>query len=1039
MTKSHVPVGDPFDEPFMKPQRRTNSISPHRENGPTSIVERRAGRVAARLHLSRSAFFFAMAVLFGSGCGTKEDETAKELLKRRSVKQANANQDEMTREQRIATAERFIQDGFPRDALREIKPLLVLTPEDVRLIAIVAKCEASIGNRKAAIETISTVTKSDPEAYSRACLLWAHWLSEEGQTDAAIAKLMEIIDESGYQNRVRHKLATLFHSQGQRLQAAEHLRELAKNGDISEKELFSLVSLSDAFIDETLPKPDLSQELTPASLVMAMQYRLDNKPNEALALLKRIQQALPELSEANLEEGRLLAETQQLDALHSWLENASPDLENHPNYWFALGTWLQSEGKFAEAVRCFGETVSRDETDRQAYLWLARALTSLERHREAAVARERHERLDETNVIAGKLGNREGSSIELARMAEILDQLHRPWEAVAWREVAARTHRASAQELASLRSRRQELSSKSSEHADNLFQTCGVDLKDWPLSDDTMKRAKPRRVVELQRTATQNKSVFRLVNVAPEIGLDFQYDNGDDRTDVVQFLHQITGGGIGVIDFDLDGWHDVYLGQGGGDAFDSDGSLPNQLFRNLSGKRFVNATSPSATGDLGYAQGVTVADLNQDGFPDIVVANIGDNVIYINHGDGTFARQSLPFNAEPGMWTTSIACGDLSGDHLPEIVEINYVDDARAMKIPCTAKSDLCNPSTFKPAVDRVWQMQADGSLKLWQGCSELESKPNYGFAGIIANFDRKAGNDLFIANDTLFNHFWLSSASTQGGPYSLIESAVLRGCAAGLLGQRQGCMGVAQGDFDNNGWLDLHITNFWNQPSDLYLNHASGNFTNGTVLYGLHSVTQQTVGWGTQAVDFDHDGWLDLVIVNGHTADHRDRGEPYEMLPQLFRGTEFGFEPVKASTIGDDYWSQPAMGRTVATFDWNRDGKTDLLINHLDKPLVLLENRTQGGTAIQIELVGVASERDAVGACVTLRSGSWSRTAWATGGDGFLCNNESTVELTNSSAGEEASIEVAWPSGATQVFPAVREGVRYQLIEGEDLKAGVD
>lgn len=970
-----------------------------------------------------------------TGCNKTEDDTASKLLQRQRAQQASSLNDQNAFDQQLAKAERFLAANQPTDALRELRPLLVTHPDDADLVILYARCEVASGKPNAAIETISTLSVSDPTKHAQVCWYWASLLAEAGRTDEAIAKFEELIDEPGYQNRTRHTISRLLHSQGHRLEAAVYLRDLARSGDITEKELLQLISLSDAFIDDTQPKPDFSKGLTPAALVLAMQYRLESKLDKANELIERLNVQFPELNGVLALEGRILAETQQLAALPAWLDRVPRDLQSHPNYWFVFGTWLQSQGKFAEAVRCFGETVTRDGTDRHAYLSMARSLTALERHPEAAIAYGRHRLIDETNLIAAKLGGREGTWEELSRIADLLDQLRRPWEALAWREVAARTHTASAQELASLKSRRKELEQQRNDDDGQFFLTCGIDLKDWPLSDEAVKQIAADSRSKTSETQSQDKPAIRLINVANEIGLDFQYENGDDRTDESHLLHQMTGGGIGVIDFDLDGWPDVYLGQGGGDAFDANGSLPNQLFRNLSGQRFENATLPSSTGDQGYAQGVAVADLNQDGFPDMVVANIGDNVIYLNQGDGTFSRRLLQSNAEPGMWTTSIACGDLSGDHLPEIVEINYVDDPNALLHPCTPTSDLCSPSMYKPATDRVWQIQADGTIKLWHGCSDIERKPGYGFAGVIANFDLKEGNDLFVANDTVFNHYWLSASQSEGDRYSLFENGLLYGCAAGLLGQRNGCMGIAQGDFNHDGLLDLHITNFWNEPSDLYLNQPSGIFTNGSVSFGLHDPTLRTVGWGTQAVDFDHDGWLDLVIANGHALDHRKRGQPFEMLPQLFRGTPSGFETVDSKTIGDPYWSQAAMGRTVTTLDWNRDGRTDVLVNHLDTPLALLENRTRGGSAIHLELVGVTSERDATGAIVTISSGAWSRTAWAVGGDGFLCSNGSALEFAIKEELDTVTIRVAWPSGRVQAFLDAMPGTFYLLVEDSELE----
>jgi len=565
--------------------------------------------------------------------------------------------------------------------------------------------------------------------------------------------------------------------------------------------------------------------------------------------------------------------------------------------------------------------------------------------------------------------------------------------------------------------------------ADQRFQTCGLKLADWPLPE-----------IENTHSNTGAEPINRasitpmlLQDVAAAVGLEFQYDNGDDPADDSRLLHQLTGGGIGVVDFDLDGFVDLYFSQGGGDAFNSSGSKPNQLFRNLSGQMFVDVTALAQVGDLGYGQGVAVADLNQDGFADIAVANIGPNILYLNNGDGTFNRRVLSLPIDDGGWTTSIACGDLSGDQLPEIVEINYIDDPSALTIACTPKHDICNPSVFRPAADCVWSVATDGEIAPWNGCQEIAAKPNYGFAAVIANFDSKVGNDLFIANDTGINHFWVSRKTQDLSKFSLTEIAQVLGCATGVLGQRQGSMGIAIGDFDRNACLDLYVTNFWNQPPDLYLQQTTGLFINANSKYGLYEPGRQTVAWGAQASDFDRNGWLDLAVLNGHLADHRHLQEPFEMRPQLFRGDRNGFQSVEPSGTGHDYWATATLGRTMAVLDWNADRKPDLVANHLDVPVALLENRTSAASSIQLELVGVRSERDAIGATVTVSCGDQSWVSWVTGGDGFLCSNEQVIDIGIGAYESIDRIDVHWPSGKSQRFSELAANHRYLLVEGDD------
>ena len=476
-----------------------------------------------------------------------------------------------------------------------------------------------------------------------------------------------------------------------------------------------------------------------------------------------------------------------------------------------------------------------------------------------------------------------------------------------------------------------------------------------------------------------NKIAIQLVDVAPDVGIDLDYHSGNDQAGVFR-LPRANGGGLAVIDFDLDSFPDIYVAQTDGTPALRDSS-PNQMMWNRA-TTFREATEVSRSGDRGFAQGIAVGDVNQDGFPDLVIANIGPNVILINCGDGTFSDQSHRFTELRNDWTSSIAIGDLNGDALPEIVEVNYINDQRAFHRQCKDVFDSCSPAAFTAAHDVIHLADANGNYAPWhtwaQNREASEIPVAYGFGAIIANFDRKNGNDLFIGNDAVKNHYWVSTTGDKdksnaipSAGYQLRESAALLGCGTGESGASQACMGIAAGDFDRNGRLDLHITNFFADTSNLFLQDDAGIFTDKVLNAGLYESSEQVLGFGTQAADFNNDGWLDLSVLNGHIYDARSSGVPYQMKPQLFSGSGkrfIGTEPDSAS-----YWNQPQLGRSLAQLDWNVDGRVDLVALHMDRPVALLENQTAGsGNWVQLELVGMKSERDAIGATVLLEKWGW-------------------------------------------------------------------
>jgi hypothetical protein len=530
------------------------------------------------------------------------------------------------------------------------------------------------------------------------------------------------------------------------------------------------------------------------------------------------------------------------------------------------------------------------------------------------------------------------------------------------------------------------------------------------------------------------------------VNTTFASDYPIDKVDF--YLHQANGGGLAAFDYDRDGRCDLYVAQSGGDPNRPGSSQPNQLFRQFadakdsefglndivaSGITFADVSASSSSDDGGYGQGVCAADINQDGFTDLLLANIGRNELYLNQGDGTFRRTTDRWVDDSGLWTSSIAAGDIDGDDLPDIVEVNYVDDPLVFKRKCQGKQLDCTPQRFRAAVDRIFRGVGDGTFERWEGAERMAELPNYGFGAVIANFDGRDGNDVFISNDGDVNHYWKSATSSDEtrASYRLREAAPVSGCAIGSSGIAQACMGIASGDFDRNGLLDLMITNFHNEPVNLFLQSDSGIFLDQALKFGLAGPTKDLLGFGCQAADFDHDGWLDLAISNGHIYDATYAGIPFQMTSHLFRGSPRGFLLQDPDQAGE-YWRRKHLGRTLALFDVDRDGRMDIVTNHLDQPIAILRNRSDAKHWLQIELVGVSSERDAIGARLVVKAGEETWTGWRTGGDGYMCSNEPLVHFGIGDANRVDSFRIDWPSGNTQEFKGLDADRRYLIVEGE-------
>jgi hypothetical protein len=575
-------------------------------------------------------------------------------------------------------------------------------------------------------------------------------------------------------------------------------------------------------------------------------------------------------------------------------------------------------------------------------------------------------------------------------------------------------------------------------------QVVGLDLDRWPPPD----RANIR-LAEREAMSAPSATSIQFRDLAAEIGLDTRFISGFPEDGIDFYPHQVNGGGLAVLDYDLDGRCDLYLAQSGGDPQQVNGSTPNQLYRQLPDGRVSEVGAVSGGDDRGFGQGVCAGDVNQDGLPDLLVANIGINTLLLNQGDGTFRDASDWIADQAARWTSSFGLADLDGDHLPDLVEINYIDDPAVFRTLCHEHYASCKPQQFQKADDRILRGMGDGRFEVWiDGESERRPKPKLGFGLVIANFDRQAGNDFFVSNDGDLNFYWHSTPAEAGDdgpdetgdhnastsrPYELLESAGIRGCSVGRDGDSQACMGIAWGDFNRDGLMDLHVTNFYNESSNLFMQSPPGFFSDQPVRYGVFESSVPVLGFGTQAADFDHDGWLDLAVNNGHVFNASKQGIPFRMRPQLLRGGRQGFRE-QAAAEGGEYWLREKVGRTVALLDWDRDGKLDLLTNHLDAPVALLRNETRAQNWLQLELIGTRSERDAIGAEVHVQAGDARWTGWQTGGDGYMCSNESLVHFGLGDVEQLDRVEVRWPGGQVQVFEDLAANRRYLVVESQPI-----
>jgi len=938
---------------------------------------------------------------------------------------------------RLEAAETLRQAGKYSEAMDLVQAQMIATPNDVYTHAMAMDLHQAMGQYDEAANTVITLVKVDDRKAGVLLVRAFNWHLRAKNFTAAERDLLTLLELQPDNVEAHRLLATLYCAQGRRFEADEHLKMVVRAGQATTIEILATVDLPgpfslatfDNFIDpETTTLFDLGR-----ARFMHTASRLP--AGEVLPVILAVRKTFPESNAAAALQGRVLVESAMLTEFAVWTRSLPQDIETQPEYWYAVGTWLMLDEQFEQAIRSFAEALLRDHGDRGSVRGMIDCLEKIGRAEIAGQLREHLATLDQIYR-----GAKDADPTKAAWISDQYQKLGRPLESTAWLQVAA--ERATppqkngdgiAARLIAVR--RWEDSATPTKIRDaGLERLIGFRRNQFPLPTiDGL--SEPAGDLATKATSSLEPSPTSIVmeDVAPAHGLVTSYHSGFSLDGGELAMTQVNGGGLAAVDFDLDGRVDIYVVQSDGPPHDRNGSFPNEYFRQLPGGSFAQHAGDAGCDDRGLGQGVCAGDLNQDGFIDLAIANVGLNSFYMNQGDGTFRRDDSIIVGQAPMWTSVLAIADLTGDGLPDIYEANYIDDERAYDVRCKENDTPCQPQFFNAAADVIYRGNADGTFTRWEGAPEIDNLRRLGFGTIIANFDRRDGNDVFVSNDVGVNFFWASVASgdSKDDRFSLVESALVRGCGVGRGGDSQGCMGIASGDFDRNGTLDLHVTNFYREEANLFMQNDSGSFSDEVIRYRLAGPSLNVLGFGTQAADLDNDGWLDLVVLNGHVYDARDEGVPLMMRPQCFRGSRGRFDILESDRWGE-YGNTPQVGRALATLDYDGDGRMDMVANHLDQPISLLENRSEAGNWVAFELIGTAGERDAIGAEVRVVAGDQTWTAWQIGGDGYMVTNEPVVHVGIGAVETIDRIEVRWPGGETQTFADVDTNHRHVIVEGD-------
>jgi hypothetical protein len=517
----------------------------------------------------------------------------------------------------------------------------------------------------------------------------------------------------------------------------------------------------------------------------------------------------------------------------------------------------------------------------------------------------------------------------------------------------------------------------------------------------------------------QNRPAVLYRDITREAGITFQHHAAPEKKYIVESM----SGGVALFDYDNDGRLDIYFVDSlTVETADKPAAARSALYRNLGNAKFEDVTDRAGIGHPGWAMGVCAADVDGDGWQDLYVTGLGGNRLYRNNRNGTFADVTVRAGVRGGGWSAGCGFADYDRDGRLDLFVSRYVK-IDLKRLPEFGKDKTCEyrgvavqcgPRGLEGESDFLFRNEGDlrfAEVSAKAGVSDPKGYFGLGIAWFDANGD--GWPDLYVGNDSNANFLYINQ---KNGTFK--DSAFPMGVAVSQDGAEQGSMGIAIGDYDRSGRFSIHVTNFAEEYNALYKNNGD-HFADASFRSRTAAVSLPYVGWGNAFFDYDNDGWLDLIAVNGHVYPQMDRARlgasaGYRQRKLLYRNLGNGtFEEV-AAKYGTAF-TEERVSRGLAVGDLDNDGGVDIVINDLDGSPQVLRNEAAGrGNWLIVKLRGTAPNTDAIGAIITVRTGAATQKALVQSGTSYLSQNDTRQHFGLGAAALADSVEVTWPDGAT-------------------------